>query len=466
MKIESILTNMDRGWKYSRMGTYRCFFEPITIILARIPYFIRKSAGLPSSNERRSPIYPSFGDWLYIDGGMYITTQGNPARGQEEYTASPRYKDSIDNIFQDVSASPSILWKSKDDSTTNQIAWYIDPIVQEAAKSRHQSDVWGIHLSNINFKTANLKRWDTGTSSWLSIGTLETSEGMTGTFTRAGNSIYPGNTTKPFYLHYGECAGWYVELSVIRGTNYIVPILHNSEGVWDNNTPGKKAILTIDSSKIDPTTLPLSGLIEIMPTNITVTISALGGVNGGDAAIAIEIPTQKTHEGYFQIGSMIYGDLVFPAPQYQRGRTITYTPNVTTQTTRDGQLFGRKFSNGARSASIAWTEPIDTTRIQELNLDYWQLSQSTGAEAIANYGDAPYQLMGLYQTIENLESMVWLPEIERSTLADPKDIQVFNRYHNHLLCRSTGEITIESVLGEEGESELFRVTTINIREVE
>ena len=74
--------------------------------------------------------------------------------------------------------------------------------------------------------------------------------------------------------------------------------------------------------------------------------------------------------------------------------------------------------------------------------------------------------MGLYQTIENLESMVWLPEIERSTLADPKDIQVFNRYHNQLLCRSTGEITIESVLGEEGESELFRVTTINIREVE
>jgi len=46
------------------------------------------------------------------------------------------------------------------------------------------------------------------------------------------------------------------------------------------------------------------------------------------------------------------------------------------------------------------------------------------------------------------------------------DIQVFTRFHDHSLVRTTGELTIESVIGEESQDEMFRVANINLQEIE
>ena len=60
--------------------------------------------------------------------------------------------------------------------------------------------------------------------------------------------------------------------------------------------------------------------------------------------------------------------------------------------------------------------------------------------------------------------MVYLPAIKKSTGSD--DTQLFNRYHEHSLVRTEGEVTMESVLGEESVDEMFRVATVNFTEVE
>ena len=415
------------------------------------------TAGYSDEMEKRGVIYPPFGEYLYIDGGLSITTISSPARGEDEYTIAPRYDFPIQAIFPDVALSPRIVWRSKTDTADNNIAFFIDQNVEDNERSYHLNDVYGLHLSNINFQKANLKRW-TG-SAWSLVAAIDISQGLQGTFTRSGHSIMPDVAGNGFYLHYNECVGWRAILQVGE-TKHVVKIKQNSEGVWGKNSDTKRAVLMIDTDLSDYSTLPTSGQIQLIPDRATILIDALDDVTLGDSALRLEIPTQDTLEGYFQIGTMLYGHLVAIAPQYQRGRSISYEPNIAEEETLDGMYFARKMSDGRRTASIAWTEPVDTTLVQSADPDYWQLSATAGAQPIANYGDAPFQMMGLYQQLANKDPLVYLPSIKLS------DTQVINRYHDHILARSTGAVTIESVLGDESIDEVFRVATVNLVEIE
>lgn len=125
-------------------------------------------------------------------------------------------------------------------------------------------------------------------------------------------------------------------------------------------------------------------------------------------------------------------------------------------------FFARKMSNGRRTASIAWTEPIDTTRLYDLNPDYWKVSNTAGAQPVANYGD-PYLMNGIFRYLSNKEPLVYLPSIPK----DPSLDQVLlNHREEHMLARTTGEVSVESVIGEERVSEMFRVATVNLEEIE
>jgi hypothetical protein len=93
--------------------------------------------------------------------------------------------------------------------------------------------------------------------------------------------------------------------------------------------------------------------------------------------------------------------------------------------------------------------------------DYWQLSSTVGSQPVANYGDSPFQMMGIWDYLGNQYPAVYLPSIAKGT-----DNQIFNRYQEHALIRPTGAITIESVIGEEQEDEMFRVATITLMEIE
>ena len=222
----------------------------------------------------------------------------------------------------------------------------------------------------------------------------------------------------------------------------------------------------IDTDHTDPTTLPTSGDIKIMPTSISLVSELFQGLSGpGAPAYRLAIPAQDTLEGYFQIGTMIIGNVYFMAPQYQRGRSISYTPNIQSTETLDNMFYSRKMSQGARTFQIAWTEPVDTRTIMDLNPDYWQFSTTAGAVPVANYGDAPFGMMGLFQYLSNQVPIVYLPSISKSTNS-VTDIQVFTRFHDHSLVRTTGELTIESVIGEESQDEMFRVANINLQEIE
>ncbi len=401
--------------------------------------------------------YPAFGQYVYIDGGMSITTKQTPARGEDAYTISPRYDYPIDNVFYEVAMSPRLVWRSVNDSSSQQIAFYVDPNIEANQKSYHDTDVIGLHLANINFDDFDIERWNG--SSWTNITSV--SSDLNGTFERSGHSIQPNATGNPWYLHHNEAKGWRIRLDDGAGNVKTVKILSNTEGSWGKRTDQKRPVLILDTELSDYATLPASGTFRLIPSSVTVVIDALDNTQQGDMAFRINIDPQITAEGYYQIGNLIYGHVAFPAPQYQRGRSITFEANIQQEITLDNMFYARKMSNGARRVSLAWTEPIDTTQIEARDPNYWQLSNTAGAHPVANYGDASMVMQGIARQLNNRVPIVYLPKIEKN-----QDIQVMNRIMDHVYCRLDSPISIESVIGDEGSSEAFRIGTINLIEVE
>jgi hypothetical protein len=402
--------------------------------------------------------YPEYTQYSYIDGGMRITTQSAPARGNDEYDIVPRYDFPIDNIFHQISLSPRLVWRSDDDTATENVAWYIDPVVAATSKNYSLNSVIGLYLGNINWKTATLQKWD-GVG-WITAMSIDASDGLSSTFERAGHTIQCDVTGTDFYLHHNEAAGWRAILTN-GGTDYAIKIKQSTEGVFGKNTDTKRAILMIDTSLTDPATLPASGDIVLLPDSITLVIQTEDDATDGEYAYRLSIPAQETVEGYFQIGSMVYGPVVFMAPQYQRGRSLTYEPNIQTEDTLDGMFYARKMSNGRRTISIAWTEPVDQTLLYTKDPDYWQMSSLLGAHPVANYGDSPLNMLGMTECLSGVSPLIYLPVIEKDV-----NQQTLNRAMDHLYCRINGGVTIDSVLGEEEESEMWRVSNVNLVEIE
>ncbi len=408
----------------------------------------------------RSATYPPFGRYTYIDQGLNLTAKESPAREGDQYKIVPRYDFPVDNIFHQVAQSPRIVWRSQNDTANQVIGVFMDATVEANEPSLELNDVAGLHLSNINFENFILQFWDIGTMAWVDHMTVNVSDGLTGTFERKGNTIQPNTTGNSFYLHYGECKGWRAILGTGDGAK-VVPLKTNSEGVWGTDGTHKRAVIMIDSDLVDVTTLPTSGALKLVPDSITITTELLQNTNPGQEAFAIKIPAQDTVEGYFQIGTMIWGHVAFMAPQYQRGRSISYEPNIQEMTTLDNSFHSRKMSDGSRTFQVAWTEPVDSRNIMSRTPDYWQLSSTVGSQPVANYGDSPFQMMGIWDYLGNQYPAVYLPVLKKD-----QDNQILNRYHEHALIRPTGALTIESVLGEEQLDEMFRVATITLVEIE
>jgi hypothetical protein len=121
-------------------------------------------------------------------------------------------------------------------------------------------------------------------------------------------------------------------------------------------------------------------------------------------------------------------------------------------------------SDGRRTFRIGWTEPVDTRTIHSLNPDYWEFSNDANTLPVAHYGDAVYGMMGIAAYLSEQKPLVYLPSIPYDT--EQEEVYLANRYHNQALVRVNGAVSMESVLGEEEENEMFRLSTVNLVEIE
>lgn len=414
--------------------------------------------------------YPPINQYTQLTGGLSITTSDGPTYEGDEWTIQTAYDYPIQNIFYAVSPSTRSPWRSQNAGglvPAQRIAWFVDDTAQDMTLM--SNDILCITLQNINFAEFEIQRHN-GTT-WSTVETFDNK--IVTTFERHGASIKSTSTASGYeYLFYNECQDWYVRLTD-EATTKVRKVRTNSEGIFGapSGINTKYAVLQLDG--IDGTE-PTSGTCELIPNRCTVVLNLRGAANAREAkAFAINITQQYTHEQYFIIGNMAFGELVIPGRQYSRGRTITFEAGVLQNQRNDGTLYTRDTGNSGRRVRLAWVDGVDVSQLYDFDTtpDYWQGTTSAGGEAIAVLDDVPDLMIGLIRYLNGTQNpLVYLPYIDKSTGSD--DYQIFNRYSNHMFCVLDSDIQLENILGDEGnnrttatQGELLRVATINLREI-
>ena len=421
--------------------------------------------GLSGLDPEFGAQYPAQGYWADIKDGFLVSTLDGPARRGETWLAQPQYKNGVDKVFYDVSPATAIGWQSNTVATPDtvnvpqeKIAWILDTDIGDFENSIMTTTALGLHLEGINFRQFDIETYNASTSTWSIITSVDNSVGGGFSFVRSGHTVFSLSATGSFF-HFGEAKNWKIQLS--SGENTVVRnIKYNGEGV--RNAAGSKvARFLIDGTlPTDPT----SGTAHIIPSSCTVIFQS-----NLFAALRITINSQRTNEGYFKIGSLIWGECVIPGNQYSRGRSITWDADNEVTEQSNGVLRTNKRGKGGRNVRIAWSEGVETSQIWNVpaSPDFWKL-QATGTES-ATVGSAPTTMMGLCQIVEGSRvPIVYLPSLK----AEAGAALVFNRYHEHMMCTMGQSVEIQNVIGDELQGtnstlwgEVLRVATVSLREV-
>ena len=446
-------------WGHCASGTAETSWEEFHYRFDQ-SYSPAMSTGFSNPADLFGRSYAGVGAATYVDGGVRITAIDGAAREGETYNIDTRYRYPIDRIFWTESQSPRVGWRSTADNTSTLI-----PLLLNADESSPGSSTQGIlgdmlilHMSAINFANFTIEYYAGG--SWNVAATIDTAlTGGTWNATRTSNTITmptSGSNTSRSHLFQNECAGWTAKIG-----SSLYRIARNAPGVLGagDGSNFKRVRLEVEGT----TGSTEVGALELWPDSVTVAIN-LRGVQG--SAWGIRIAAEHTVDNDYRIGQLMLGRAFITGYQYARGRVLTYEPNTPTTITADGVLRGRKVGPGGRLLRFAWTDPVDTTQTQGTATapDFITGSSSAGALPLASRADVGASLEGMFREIGQHQPFVYLPSVPRSTTL-ATDVIVMNRRSQHMAMTLTTPVELESVLGDEDSSEIFRVASITAREI-
>lgn len=436
---------------------------------ALVGYSQGADLGLAAIQAQNGVLYPAWGYYEPLYDGIYITTKDGPARQTDQWEVLPQYDYPVEKMLYELYPSRQMFWRSDAVTTPDttdvpnaQISWALD--ADHPSTDQHiTNNVMGIHLENINFKTIKLQRYTGGV--WVTIATATNQVGPSFDFVRHGNGVLVDAVVNGPYLHYNECAGWYMILDDGAGNVIVRKIRSNSEGVLNDTTTTKH--VTFELQDLNGTE-PLTGTASIVPDRCTILCHDMSDISGNDiAAIRLNISGQRTLEGYFKIGYMHMGPLVIPATQYGRGRTIAWEADIQTTALPSGVQYARVMGAGGRVVRISWQDGVDISELFNASPDPDYYTTKPGSEPEAIIGSAPTNMFGIVQYLAgSVKPVVYLPNID-TTSTD--DIDIINRYHDHIMATVGPDVQLENVLGDEsqgiGRGEVLRVGTVVMREV-
>ena len=174
-----------------------------------------------------------------------------------------------------------------------------------------------------------------------------------------------------------------------------------------------------------------------------------------------------TPEDYMQCSNISIGPVVIPGQQYARGRTISRDSGTISEQLLNGTRFSKNVRDSQRIFRLSWADPVDITTISGDAVDpnYWSAITSS-TDAVATDKDVPVFMLGLLQRLQGtVRPLVYLPRINRLSSTGAVQADILVREDEQILSVIASDITIESVLGEEQQDEIFRVSTITIEEV-
>ena len=376
----------------------------------------------------------AFGQPTYVADGVTIRAVDGPTMIGDSWNIDTRYDYRVIDMLPAVSASPARGWHSVGESLAS-IIWDLSGPVP--------SNVLGLHLKGLNWKTGTLYGWNTVTAAWVSLAPIDTSSGQTAIPLKLVGDTYIANqaagAVSSRYISADEMAGGTLELG--GGVNR--QIASNTAGVMTNlvtqKTPAFR-MATITGAE------PANAAVDIWSPEITIIMHDL---DVSFTKLKLEIDAnQNTQKGYYTVGTMAVGPVHLFSQDYSWGRIQESQPNTELVTFRDGTRSAFKRGSARRSVQFGWLDGVDISSIQGQTPtpDYVLSTSSAGALPVGYRGDTPDVIRGLVESVNGAEQpVVYLPSVPAGT----PDVVTIQGAGAALYGRIITGVTHDTLLGAE-----------------
>jgi hypothetical protein len=422
-------------------GTYTSTWYEVAWAYGATSINVQLASGFTSPDDLFARPYASSGSGSYVGSGVSVEARGGPTWLGESWDIERRYDYGIERAL--TFPSPRQFWKATTNSEIIALLW--GTVGTNAYASR---GLIAIYLGNCNAETVAVAYRNVGGASWTTLGTADRCVGLGSlAFDQMNKSVRP-TTDAGIFLRANEFAGgWFVD--VTAGT--MKQIVSHPEGRWSSAAP-LRTMLHLDGS-IGTTTGRTNG--KIIPRD-TVILVDLSGID--TPAIRLTLAKSSTTDAV-QAGVIRVGKVVGLGTRYDWGRTIDLDlDGAELAEARDRTIRSLAAAPPRRIVSVAWADTaIDQTDADRFGDPDYILG---GNAAIAGVQSTAYTIEGVAREIEGaVDPIVYLPAI-----GPVSSLKVLNRRHEMLYGRLTSGVSIENVLGEEGDSELVRIATITLQE--
>lgn len=382
--------------------------------------------------------------------GLRLAMLSGPTLRGDQWTIPTAYRYPASNIDPRTAASPSARWRNLAHNVSQRLVWSFP----EATPM--ESPLAGIHVEG-NIATATWQGWDG--AAWVTIAAVDLRMGTALKYTRAGAVVYCGTGG-------GSAISDYIERGALRGCTFVSAggtvrrrISRNTGGRWTGAAvTTTRPILTLDSPDAgDPTAASDAQIVSPRVTCVW------RGATTGYSRYALHIPAQLTAEGYYELGVVMPGPVtVLGSPDWSR--QLSTATNVETTESRAGVQQKRRLGAPPRSATVSWTDGIDTSNVHDAAPDY--VTDYAGGTPIGTPAGIPSDIHGLLYD-NDATPVVYLPVVPvPAGVATVTNITAADLLLYGYI--DTDTIQTDVVLGTEhtgkGAGELVRVGSVRMRE--
>ena len=424
-----------------------------TLTVSRAAYAMLPSGDITDTGTKDLPKYarPMAARPISIPGGLAIEAQQGPAKAGDQWVIGTGYQYGFDALDD---PSPLRTWRSTADGVDLEIVWDL---------TGHAADTLIPPSIAIALMGANLNRYQligrthagvdtTLLTAWAQPFDVEgTPTSPVFAWTRSGRVLTCTPSHSSGVSHYiGE--GELVGCRFVDAAGGKALITENTGGVWDDDATQKQIRITLDADD-DPSTWGASGTGTI---HLQDTAAWKHDNTGSYRYLKLKIPSQTTREGYYEIGSLVLGRLHLFGRQYSNDRHQEQIHNVQLTTRRDGSRHAYSYGQQRRAVEFAWREGIDETEIHGSHTRV----ETSGGEAVAVAGGTARLTRGLYSMTNGpAQPVVYLPRVPSDVASDTvtqRDLMLYGRV--------VSQYSTDTILGDEGRSELVRSNTWRIEE--
>jgi hypothetical protein len=397
-----------------------------------------KLAGRPLGSEQ---------DWL-LDG-MTLAGRRGPAIIGDFWTIPVSGEYEIARALSLDVPSRRVHHRTVDVSASVVIPWAADAERPHVEDAEHPP-VMALHIQ-CNWRLATLQ-YKTVAGAWTTHATIDTRVMQGVTYTRTGKFFRATSTADATYLHRDEVDSlWTVEWDDGAGvTRYRHPA-GNSPGRWSSAVTEPRARLELANTIAgDPTT---GGTLSLWSPEVTVLVPTV-------TATAWRLVIDSTHgtaDGDYRT-KFAWGEAHVFAQPADWGRGYTAIPGHQRADLEGGLGVRVDRAPAARALRMAWDSSVDESEIGGSAQVRYVTPWSAASEPAACVGEIPRSLVRMLerQAGRPVGWCVW----DRVASA----AVVLRRKHEQLWGTVESAPDLEVVLGQEGDTETVRVSTVTVRE--